>query len=53
MKFKIDTRVFIGKINEIHILISINEKSSLELPGFFQILLDTYTGPKPNRDPVN
>ena len=36
---KFNTRVFIGKINEIHILI--NEKSIRVTPGFFKISRDS------------
>ena len=37
MKFKSYTRAFIGKINEIHILVI--EKSIREIPGIFQNIL--------------
>ena len=39
MKFKSYICVFIGKINEVHILM--NEKSNQEIPGFFKISQDT------------
>ena len=39
MKFKSYKCVFIGKINEIHILI--NEKSNRDISGFFKISRDT------------
>ena len=45
MKFKIYTHVFIGKSNEIHILIY--EKSRREFSKYFGI----HPGPKSNRDP--
>ena len=42
--------VFIGNINEIHILT--NEKSNREVPGFFKYPA-IHPGPKTNRHPRN